>query len=262
MTTILLQMRDDWNARPPESIVRLNWSKVTKFIVHYSGASRTQSVRSIQDFCMDNKGHSDIDYNELVRGNVLYLGRGNNVGSHTLNNNSTSYGVCMIGVDGDATADDMNVIRSRYDYACAMAGRQLTMLGHQQAPTLPPGYTSCPGNELQKWINAGMPYVGEEGFPSEDDDMNSDQNAALASMFWLTETTENWEEVAEPVPFSIAINGLVRDIAELKERPPVQAAPIDPDALNAAVLAAMQNPAVLEAIANAVVNEDHARSAE
>ena len=117
MTSIMLQTRGDWNARPPTAIVRLDWSKVTKFIVHYSGASRDQSVRSIQDYCMDAKGHSDIDYNEIVRGNVLYVGRGNNVGSHTLNNNSTSYGVCMIGVDGNATPDYLNVIRMRYDYA-------------------------------------------------------------------------------------------------------------------------------------------------
>lgn len=159
MTMAILQTRDEWNARPPEAITRLNWSKVDKFIVHYSGASRTQTVRSIQDFCMDNKGHSDIDYNELVRGNLLYVGRGNNIGSHTLGNNSTSYGVCMIGVDGDATPADFNVIRMRYDYACAMAGRQLRMLGHNQAPGLPAGYTTCPGGQLQAWINKGMPYV-------------------------------------------------------------------------------------------------------
>ena len=170
MVTIMLQTRGDWNARPPTSIVRLDWSKVTKFIVHYSGATRSQSVRSIQDYCMDNKGHSDIDYNELVRGNLLYVGRGNNVGSHTLNNNSTSYGVCMIGLNGDATNNDMNVIRSRYDYACAMAGRKLAMLGHNQAPTLPPGYTSCPGSELQAWINAGMPYL-DENAPDVGEDM-------------------------------------------------------------------------------------------
>jgi hypothetical protein len=73
--------------------------------------------------------------------------------------------VCVIGVDGDATADDMNVVRSRYDYACAMAGRKLRMLGHNQAPTLPAGYTDCPGSELQNWINAGMPYVEDDDVP-------------------------------------------------------------------------------------------------
>lgn len=159
MTTIVLQTRSDWGAVPPKSTVPLNWAKVTKFIVHYSGANRWQSVASIQHFCMVDKGHSDIDYNELVRANVLYVGRGLNVGSHTLNNNSTSYGVCMIGLDGDATSDDLNVIRSRYDWACQRAGRVLAKLGHNQAPTLPAGYTSCPGSQVQKWIDAGMPYI-------------------------------------------------------------------------------------------------------
>lgn len=159
MTTVILQTRAEWGAVPPESVLRLNWSKVDKFIVHYSGASRLQTVRSIQRFCMETKGHSDIDYNSLVRRNVLYVGRGVNVGSHTLGNNSTSYGVCMIGVDGDATPDDFNVIRNQYDYACQMAGRELRMLGHQQAPGLPAGYTTCPGSQLQNWINQGMPYV-------------------------------------------------------------------------------------------------------
>lgn len=159
MTVMLVQQRADWNARPPESITPLNWSKVVNFIVHYSDAKRDQSVRSIQDYCMDNKGHSDIDYNELVRGNTLYVGRGKNVGSHTLKNNSTSYGICAIGVDGDMTPDDFNVIRMRYDALCQFLGRQIRAIGHNQAPGLPPNYTSCPGSQLQSWINRGMPYV-------------------------------------------------------------------------------------------------------
>lgn len=216
MTMVLLQTRDDWNARPPESITRLNWSKVDKFIVHYSGASRAQTVRSIQNFCMDNKGHSDIDYNEIVRGNLLYVGRGNNVGSHTLGNNSTSYGVCMIGVDGDATMDDFNVIRSRYDYACAMAGRQLRMLGHNQAPGLPAGYTTCPGSELQNWINAGMPYVTEE------DDMTPLQNTILTNceryLQSLVGMTPAAEDISDTVNLSDIPNKMVATLKDTQQK--------------------------------------------
>lgn len=216
MTMAILQTRDDWNARPPESITRLNWSKVDKFIVHYSGASRTQTVRSIQNFCMDNKGHSDIDYNELVRGNLLYVGRGNNVGSHTLGNNSTSYGVCMIGVDGDATMDDFNVIRSRYDYACAMAGRQLRMLGHNQAPGLPAGYTTCPGSELQNWINAGMPYVTEE------DDMTPLQNTILTNceryLQSLVGMTPAAEDISDTQNLSDIPNKMVATLKDTQQK--------------------------------------------
>lgn len=149
--------RQEWNARPPTAVIRLDPTRVDKFFIHYSGAPRTQTVSSIQRFCMDDKGHSDIDYSYLVRGSYLYVGRGGNVGSHTLGNNSSSYGICVIGVDGDATDDDFRTVRTVYDEMCAKHGRTLTALGHNQAPGLPPGYTSCPGSEIQAWINAGMP---------------------------------------------------------------------------------------------------------
>ena len=163
-----LVTREQWNARPPTRIVPLNWSKVDKFIVHYSGAVRSQSVRSIQNYCMDNKGHSDIDYNDLVRNRDRYIGRGVNVGSHTLNNNSTSYGVCIIGNEGDATDDDFRTVRTIYDELTAKLGRQLRKLGHRTA--MPPGYTTCPGDEIQAWIDKGMPYPPEQTTDTEDGD--------------------------------------------------------------------------------------------
>ena len=158
MAVYNLVTRAGWNARPPTKIVPLTWSKVTQFIVHYSGATRSQSVRSIQDYCMDAKGHSDIDYNDVVRGLDRYTGRGPNVGSHTLEQNSISYGVCIIGLDGDATDDDFRVVRAIYDELTMMLGRPLKAMGHRQA--MPPGYTDCPGDEIQSWINAGMPTQG------------------------------------------------------------------------------------------------------
>ena len=156
MSTYQLVTRPQWHARPPERETKLDWRKVTRFIVHYSGASRQQTVRSIQDFCMDNKGHSDIDYNMLIRGPLLYVGRADNVGSHTLNNNSTSYGVCIIGRDGDATDDDFRTCREWYDELCARTGRKLAMTTHRGV--LGANYTDCPGDEIAAWVAAGMPY--------------------------------------------------------------------------------------------------------
>lgn len=161
MATYTLVSRAQWNARPPESTVPLDWKRVTKFVVHYSGGARTQTVRSIQDYCMDSKGHSDIDYNMLVRGDLLYVGRGNNVGSHTLNNNSSSYGICVIGRDGDATDADFYTVRKHYDELCARIGKQLTMTTHRGV--LGTNYTSCPGDELAAWVAAGMPYPNDPG---------------------------------------------------------------------------------------------------
>lgn len=170
--------RAGWNARAPRSASPLNWANVTEFVVHYSGASRAQSVRSIQNYSMDVKGYSDIDYNALVKDGIHYVGRGDNIGGHTLNHNSRSYGVCIIGQDGDATAADFQTVRELYDMACVKAGRQLAKLGHQDAN---PGQTDCPGNEIEAWVKAGMPYTGTT---TGDDDMfcnYGDGNSGLKS---------------------------------------------------------------------------------
>lgn len=152
----MIQSREQWNARPWTSYTVLDWNKVTSFITHYSGADRSQTPRSIQDYCMDDKGHSDVDYNELERGGIVYMGRGDHVGGHTFENNSTSYGLCMIGEDGDMTDADKTAIRNRYEYACGRAGRRLNMWGHRDAPGN--SSTSCPGDQVEAWIKAGMPY--------------------------------------------------------------------------------------------------------
>lgn len=188
MGTYQLVTRAQWNARPPERVVPLDWSIVDKFIVHYSGAVRTQTVRSIQDFCMDSKGHSDIDYNDLVRGGLRYVGRGVNVGSHTLGLNSSSYGVCVIGVDGDATDADFRVVREIYDELTRKLGRQLRKLGHRTA--MPPGYTSCPGDEIQAWIDKGMPYPEDEMTPLESAQVNNSEHY-LQSVVGMTAQASN-----------------------------------------------------------------------
>ena len=183
MTTYNLITRAGWNARPPKTVVPLTWAKVDKFIVHYSGAVRTQSVRSIQDYCMDSKGHSDIDYNDIVRGKDRNIGRGVNVGSHTLGLNSSSYGVCIIGNDGDATDDDFRTVREIYDELTVKLGRQLRKLGHRTA--MPPGYTTCLGDEIQAWIDRGMPY------PEDDMYEQSDRDTATADTYRLLTVLEN-----------------------------------------------------------------------
>lgn len=146
--------RASWGARPPREVVPLNWGRVIYFVVHYSGANREQSVRSIQDYCMDVKRHADIDYNELVRNGVVYQGRGDAVGGHTLNLNSQSYGICIIGKDGDANDLDLLALQQRYRYACDKAGRMLQIVGHREAPGQKP--TGCPGSEILDWIHRGL----------------------------------------------------------------------------------------------------------
>lgn len=163
MTTVI--ERAGWDAREPRYTNALDWDQVLYFVIHYSGGPRDQSVRAIQDWCMDGKGHSDIDYNELVRGSTLYVGRGDNKGGHTLNLNSKSYGVCVIGLDGDATPEDLAVLQERYRYACNRAGRLLTIYGHGEAPGQS---TDCPGSEIYGWIHAGLIDDQPGGTPGDD----------------------------------------------------------------------------------------------
>jgi hypothetical protein len=214
MSTYNLVTRAQWGARLPQRTVPLDWSIVDKFIVHYSGAVRTQTPRSIQNYCMDSKGHSDIDYNDLVRGKDRFVGRGSNVGSHTLGLNSSSYGVCVIGNDGDATDDDFRVVREIYDELTGSLGRQLRKLGHRTA--MPPGYTTCPGDEIQAWIDRGMPYPEDNMLdPLEGAQVNNSEHY-LQSIIGMTLEAKGISNVSNPnltVP-----NQLAATLLEIKER--------------------------------------------
>lgn len=147
--------RAAWNARAPEKIVTVPWSKRTTVAFHYSGASKLQSVRSIQDYCMDKRGFSDIDYNFLAdyKG-VAYEGRGwMNRGSHILDHNTEMLGICAIGTDADITVDQLMTLRALYFQACALAGRKLAVTTHGAVT----GKTDCPGSRIQHWVDQGIP---------------------------------------------------------------------------------------------------------
>ncbi|MBA9002000.1 peptidoglycan recognition protein family protein [Thermomonospora cellulosilytica] len=151
--------RGEWGARAPRNRTTTTWDRRTEFIVHYSEGPTSQSVRSIQDFHMDNpkRRWSDIGYNFLVdtKGRI-YEGRGwLTVGAHAPDHNTSGIGVCMIGRDGDATEAARKAIRWLYDEACRRAGRRLKILGHRDVYS-----TSCPGNELYAWVRKGMPVTG------------------------------------------------------------------------------------------------------
>jgi hypothetical protein len=172
---MIIVSRDEWNARPPRSTTPLTLSKVQRFVVHYSGAPRSQTVREIQNYCMDTKGHNDIDYNAIVKDGKHHIGRGWNIGGHTLDHNSTSYGVCVIGRDGDATPQDMACVREIYDMVCARVGRQITKTDHRMV--LGRDYTDCPGDELDAWVAAGMPAMAMGDDMSWSENLTAGNNA-------------------------------------------------------------------------------------
>ena len=150
--------RAEWGARAPRNRQTVSWSQRREVVVHYSEGPTTQTPRSIQDYHRGpSRGWADIGYNFLVdvQGRI-YEGRGwLTVGAHAPDHNTSGIGVCMIGRDGDATAAAERSIRWLYDEACRRAGRSLRKLGHRDVYA-----TSCPGDQLYKWVRAGMPAPG------------------------------------------------------------------------------------------------------
>lgn len=145
--------RDQWGARPADPGVKtVAMSARTEFIVHHSGEAVDQSVRAIQDWCMDDRGFLDIDYNWLVRGNTgeVYQGRGwAAVGSHTLGHNTQGIGVCVIGQNelSPAAKDGLHWL---YAEAMRAAGHPLMVYGHRDF-----AQTECPGPVVYTWLHTG-----------------------------------------------------------------------------------------------------------
>lgn len=246
---VAIVSRAQWGARPPTSVVRTTWSKRIGVAVHYSAGSPTSTPRDLQDYAMNQLGYMDGHYNFLVdRNGVAYEGRGwLVVAAHSAGNNTAWIGICFIGRDNDVTDAAKNTIRALYDEANRLSGKTLQFSGHGQ---LPGANTDCPGNNLRAWVAAGMPYL-------TGDDMTFGYNDEfrLAAMFELRDEVEldqgGGVRAVVPVPISLAIKTLTADVEELKERPPVQSAPVDAAALKAVLL----DPEVLAAIAKAVTDE-------
>jgi len=159
--------RKEWGARSPRSRQTTTWSRRTEFVVHYSEGPTTQTPRQIQNYHMDSNGWSDIGYNFLVdvKGRI-YEGRSwLVVGAHAPNHNTSGIGVCFIGRDGDATDAAKKAIRWLYDEACRRKGGTLAKRGHRDVTA-----TSCPGDELYRWVKAGMPAPGGAGSAEQEGD--------------------------------------------------------------------------------------------
>lgn len=145
--------REQWGARAPEPGTKtVAMNARTEFIVHHSGAAADQSVRAIQDWCMDHRKFLDIDYNFLVRGTTgeIYAGRGwSVVGSHTRGHNTAGIGVCVIGTDQLAqTAKES--LHALYAEAMRAAGHPLMVYGHRDLDR-----TECPGPHIYQWLQTG-----------------------------------------------------------------------------------------------------------
>lgn len=151
--------RAEWGARPPKSRVTIGRSE--GMFTHYTAGPRAASraagvaqVRGIQAFHMDTRGYADIGYSFLVDDEgTIYEGRGWGVqGGHTNGWNSRSHAVCAILGDGQQPTPQMLAgLRWCHDEHDRRYGRGFHR-SHRDVNS-----TSCPGDILHGWMQAGMP---------------------------------------------------------------------------------------------------------
>lgn len=160
--------RAGWNARPATKTLFTTWAQRDLVVFHHTGAGdETASVRGIQDYCMNTKGHSDIDYNVLIRNDdsgTIYEGRQGvwlTIGSHCLNNNTRSIGVCFI-TKPNAPLTAAAMAAGRWIYGEAIR-RQAAALGSAKIKARVHSdlvQTDCPMSVITQWVRAGMPAEG------------------------------------------------------------------------------------------------------
>lgn len=164
--------RSAWGALPPKNTPTFvaQESRTHCFLHHSTGDEYTHNdpaewVRQIQYFHMYSNhlakgGANDIGYSFLVdRFGNIYEGRGWDVaGGHTKDYNTRGHGICFLGDGSSIEPEDeyavFNAIRSLFEEADVRAGHPLVRLNHRDV--FP---TTCPGDELADWLNAGMPLA-------------------------------------------------------------------------------------------------------
>jgi hypothetical protein len=118
-----------------------------------------------------NKGWKDIGYNALVCGHARVIeGRGlGYAGSHCPDHNTSGFGVQFMVAGSEIPTDAMYArMRELYDGLVAAKGGPLAKKGHRDGVA-----TSCPGDIVYAWVNAGMPAptTAPTPTPPEEDDM-------------------------------------------------------------------------------------------
>ncbi len=133
---------------------------ITQFVVHHSGASRSQSPESIREYHMaakpDGRGFNDVAYHYLIDGyGRLHIGRPlPTTGAHAPPN-AERIGVCVI---GDNTKDRHRWTnkqkRALYNlwHAVQHLWPGIELVGHRDVM---PGHTKCPAIDVRKLLLEG-----------------------------------------------------------------------------------------------------------
>ncbi len=170
MTNLYDFTRADWGARPAVYFTPLDYGKVRDLIVHYPGSPSpigtdpdtiARRLRGWQDYDIDKRGWSDLAYNVAVdQMGRVWEGRGyNRRDGATSGRGGTSMSIlAMVGNDEAPT-----------DLMLSGILRVITE-GKRRAPNAAVGphsryvSTSCPGDALRGWLQAGHPTPS--GLPS------------------------------------------------------------------------------------------------
>jgi hypothetical protein len=87
------------NFKYRKPLIPLDLNKVDYIVIHHT-ASKTATPEQIHNWHLerDNGTWAGFAYNEYIKKDgTVYIGRGDNVGAHTRNLNSKTYGICVEG---------------------------------------------------------------------------------------------------------------------------------------------------------------------
>lgn len=159
--------RAQWEARSARRTTRIagpvvgiagHWEGIQ--LGDYSAGSVPGRIRNIQAFHMDRQGWDDIAYSALVdRFGRVWAGRGPTVRTAANGTNYANdhfYAVCILMGPGDTLTDAAKA-------GWLEAREWLRRNGDAGAKTPPHSIlhsTSCPGDDVRKWLNDGVPSPG------------------------------------------------------------------------------------------------------
>lgn len=155
-----IRSRSEWKAAPARSGRGSTARPVSKVFIHHTVTSAvTRSVsqekahmRELQQIAF-SRGFSDISYSFIVfPSGRMYEGRGWGVaGAHTLDHNSTAYGIALVGnfelyAPTDAALKAAaRIIKKGRRASWIRPANQTQILGHRDSSS---ASTACPGKRL------------------------------------------------------------------------------------------------------------------
>lgn len=149
----------DWTRQPSHVLL----SERREFFVHYHGGIPPEDTgvavpREVESIHVDGNGWSGTGYAFMVdQAGTIFEGRGWSLqAAHCPGYNRSGLSAYVaIGGDQEPTDAALRAVRWLYDESCRRTGRQLAKRGHRDGKA-----TSCPGDALYAWVEAGMPEPG------------------------------------------------------------------------------------------------------